>query len=419
MTVDKSLHPCFNAKVRHKHGRIHLPVAPKCNIQCNFCNRKFDCVNESRPGVTSTLLSPYQALYYLEESLKKDSTLAVAGIAGPGDPFANPEKTMTTLRLIREKFPHIILCVASNGLNIAPYIDELSDLNVSHISITVNAVDPEIGAAIYSWVRFDKKVYRGEKGASILFEKQLEAIDKLKSHGMVVKINTIIIPGINTSHIASIAEKMSALKADVLNCIPYNQNKDTPFAQVMEPDKEWIRKIQSQAAGFLPQMKHCTRCRADARGLLGASVELKSYEFLKKCGSGPLNPYQTGANVAVASNEGVLINQHLGEAARFLIFAKEEHGIKLIDERLAPHPGNGDARWESLCAVLHDCAAVMVSGAGDKPVEYLSQKNIRVIAIEGIINEALEAYFNGSDRKYLEYMKPVKKSCCSQAALCS
>ena len=55
-------HPCFNVAAHKKHGRIHLPVAPKCNIQCRYCVRKFDCVNESRPGVVSQKLSPEQAV---------------------------------------------------------------------------------------------------------------------------------------------------------------------------------------------------------------------------------------------------------------------------------------------------------------------------------------------------------------------
>lgn len=55
---DISKHPCFNPAVKGQFGRVHLPVAPKCNIKCNFCNRKYDCINESRPGVTSNVLTP-------------------------------------------------------------------------------------------------------------------------------------------------------------------------------------------------------------------------------------------------------------------------------------------------------------------------------------------------------------------------
>ena len=54
-------HPCFGGD-HSKAGRLHLPVAPGCNIKCGFCERKFDCANESRPGVTSKVLTPEQAV---------------------------------------------------------------------------------------------------------------------------------------------------------------------------------------------------------------------------------------------------------------------------------------------------------------------------------------------------------------------
>ena len=120
--LDINRHPCFNAEVKGECGRLHLPVAPKCNILCNYCNRKFDCVNESRPGVSSALLSPHQAVSYMEQVLAKEPRITVAGIAGPGDPFANPRETMKTIRLVRERFPEILLCLASNGLGLLPYL---------------------------------------------------------------------------------------------------------------------------------------------------------------------------------------------------------------------------------------------------------------------------------------------------------
>ena len=64
-----SEHPCYSEKACHAFGRCHLPVAPKCNIQCNYCVRDFDCVNESRPGVTSKVLSPEEELKALREEL--------------------------------------------------------------------------------------------------------------------------------------------------------------------------------------------------------------------------------------------------------------------------------------------------------------------------------------------------------------
>ncbi len=48
-------HPCYSQEAHYFYARMHVAVAPACNIQCNYCNRKYDCANESRPGVVSEL----------------------------------------------------------------------------------------------------------------------------------------------------------------------------------------------------------------------------------------------------------------------------------------------------------------------------------------------------------------------------
>ena len=52
-----SAHPCYSEKAHFTTARIHLPVAPRCNIQCNYCIRKLDKC-EHRPGVAGAILNP-------------------------------------------------------------------------------------------------------------------------------------------------------------------------------------------------------------------------------------------------------------------------------------------------------------------------------------------------------------------------
>ena len=59
-------HPCFCEGAHSKFARMHLPVAPRCNIQCNYCDRRYDCTNESRPGVTSTVLTAEEAVVKIQ-----------------------------------------------------------------------------------------------------------------------------------------------------------------------------------------------------------------------------------------------------------------------------------------------------------------------------------------------------------------
>ncbi|HMA97519.1 MAG TPA: radical SAM protein, partial [Polyangiaceae bacterium] len=143
--MDLSAHPCFDNAARLKYSRVHLPVAPACNVQCNFCDRRFDCANESRPGVTSALLTPTQAASYVDDVVTKDPSIRVVGIAGPGDPLAQATKTLETLRRVRENHPDMLLCVATNGLMLAANAEALAELHVSHVTVTLSAVDPEVG----------------------------------------------------------------------------------------------------------------------------------------------------------------------------------------------------------------------------------------------------------------------------------
>ena len=78
-------HPCYSEEAHHYFARMHVAVAPACNIQCNYCNRKYDCANESRPGVTSEKLTPEQAARKVAAVAVKVPQLSVLGIAGPGD----------------------------------------------------------------------------------------------------------------------------------------------------------------------------------------------------------------------------------------------------------------------------------------------------------------------------------------------
>ncbi len=391
-------HPCFNPHAKEKYARVHLPVAPECNIQCNYCNRKFDCVNESRPGVTSAVLKPPKAVEYLEKLHERMEHISVVGIAGPGDPFANPEKVLETLRLVKQRFPELIFCLSTNGLNLFDHIDAIAALDVTHVTLTINAIDPAIAAKVYRFARHKKRVYQGLAAAELLIENQLQCIPELKKHGIVVKVNTIIIPGVNEHHVDVVAQKVKELGADIMNCMPLYPTKDTPFETIKHPSPGMMKAIRATTATIIDQMAHCSRCRADAAGLLGKD-DIDSRHLLQKMTKeAPLHNIDK-KKVAVGTHEGMLVNRHLGDTSEFYIFEHTRNGYKLTEQRTAPAPGGGDARWDKLADVLNDCRAVLVSGAGNKPSSVLQRKGIRVMQMTGLIDEGLDHIFENKPLK--------------------
>ncbi|VGO22426.1 radical SAM protein [Pontiella sulfatireligans] len=409
MALDFTKHPCFNPDVKGKYGRVHLPVAPKCNIQCGYCNRKYDCVNESRPGVTSNVLSPGQALYYVNDLVDSGKPISVVGIAGPGDPFANPEATMETLRLIRKRHPDMLLCVSTNGLNVAPYIAELAELKVSHITITLNTIDAEISAKMYSWVREDKKPLRGLEAAEHLLRRQMQAIKAIKAHGITLKINTILVPGVNDGHIGTVAAFAKSEGADLHNIIPMCPVEGTMFEDIEEPTPAMIHAARDVAGSHLPQMTHCQRCRADACGLLAEGTTQETLNLIEKAANAPINPDEERPYVAVATREGVLVSQHLGEAANVHVYKENDGLIQPLEIRTLPSKGGGDERWTAVGATLKDCRAVLVSGIGPKPTKVLRDSGVKVIVMEGLIEEALECIYAGE-----EIRAPLRPTKCGE-----
>lgn len=409
-----AVHPCFNKKASGTYGRVHLPVAPKCNVSCNFCNRKYDCVNESRPGVTSAVLNPLQAKHYMRLVMEKAPYITVAGIAGPGDPMANAKNVIETMRLIKQDFPEILFCLSTNGLGLPGHVDALAEY-ISHATITISSADPYTGGEIYSRVTDGKTIYSGPEAGEVILSRQLRGISELKKHDIAVKVNFIAIPGINYDQVEDVARVTSYLGADLMNIIPMKSVEDTPFENLGEPTGKDIRELRKTAEKYIPQMTHCRRCRSDAVGLLGDDKSAELMPGLVRCSRMGCEEEKKNY-AAIATREGILVNEHLGKAMSFHIWEKTDEGTRFVEERKAPLPGGGETRWDNLANVLSDCSAVLSYQAGTAPEEALKKHGIQVLLCSGLIEDAVEAYFSGEGT---DFFKPRRSGigggCCSGA----
>ena len=265
----KKQHPCFSHEAHFKYGRIHLPVALKCNIQCRYCVRSINSV-EDRPGVTEKILSPLEAIEILRDALKQDFPLRVVAVAGPGEPLANQE-TFEVLKMAKEEFPHLIRCLATNGLALPEKVEVLEEIGISTLTVTVNAIDPEIGSKIYEYVRVNGSRYTGKEAAKILIDRQKLGVKEAVSRGMIVKINTVLIPDINSDHLIEVAKLYKQLGANIMNIMPLIPVGK--FSHMRPPTREEISAAQAACAVYIEQFRLCRQCRADACGIPGGADE--------------------------------------------------------------------------------------------------------------------------------------------------
>ncbi|URZ02462.1 nitrogenase cofactor biosynthesis protein NifB [Clostridium felsineum] len=395
-------HPCFGDDA-HRFARMHIPVAPKCNITCNYCSRKYDCVNESRPGVTSEVLNPMEALEKFKVVKSKMSNLTVVGIAGPGDALANFDKVKETFKAIRNYDPEVTFCLSTNGLMLPFYANEIIDLGVSHVTVTMNAVDKKIGAKIYKEVNYLGKKYNGEEGAEILLNNQLTGIKYLCAKGVVCKVNIVMLKGINDNHINDVVKKVKECGVYMTNIMRMIPVEGSAFEKLPTVTNKELNKMRKDCEIDMKQMYHCRQCRADAIGTL---AEDHSIDFRNiGCGSCHSITCDNSTQVsneniykfAVSSRTGINVDQHFGHASEFYIYTYSEGKVRFLEKRNVDKYCSGVEECDStedkiskIIKTVRDCSAVLVLRAGIEPKRQLKEKGIEIIEMYETINKGVK-----------------------------
>jgi nitrogen fixation protein NifB len=413
-------HPCYAEEAHHYFARMHVAVAPACNIQCNYCNRKYDCANESRPGVVSERLTPEQAARKVVAVANEVPQLAVLGIAGPGDSCYDWQKTRATLELVREQVPDIKLCLSTNGLALPDHVDEIADLRVDHVTITINTIDPAIGEAIYPWIFWQGRRRTGREASEILIERQLQGLEMLVARGVLVKVNSVMIPGINDAHLKQVNAAVKQRGAFLHNIMPLISAPEhgTVFGLNGQrgPSASELKALQDACSGGANLMRHCRQCRADAVGLLGEDRG-QAFQLDQIAGEVAYDPSRRAAYqawvegeredrrqaaaaakaetegavgeqaapllVAVCTRGGGRINQHFGHATEFQVFEVDARGVRFVGHRRADKyclGGQGDDdRLGTAIAALEGVPVVLCARIGGRPRDRLAEAGIQAL----------------------------------------
>ncbi len=387
-------HPCFNG-CGGKTARMHLPVAPKCNIQCNYCVRKFDCPNESRPGVTTKVLTPMEAFEKYKEVKSKVENLTVVGIAGPGDALANFDETKKVLELIREYDKDVTFCLSTNGLMLPKYAQELVDLGVSHVTVTMNAVDIKIGAKIYKHINYEGQKFTGESAAAILLSNQLSGLRMLVSQGIICKVNIVTLKGVNDHHIKDVVKTAKEIGCFVTNIMPFIKVEGSVFENLDVPSNKEILKLRNECSEIMNQMYHCKQCRADAIGTLDND---RSLEFSgKNKEKAPENDNEY--TFAVASKSGINVDSHFGQVNEFYIYNYKKGEAVYKTKRKIKQYCQGseecDGKKDKITTILDeidDCNGVIVMRIGEEPKRKLKESGKKVFVTYNKIEDAVKEF---------------------------
>ena len=120
--------------------------------------------------------------------------------------------------------------------------------------------------------------------------------------------------------------------------------------------------------------------------------------------------------IAVASSDGVTIDEHFGQATGFRIYeVRDDGGYRLLETRADQTHGEGGARTPAAIALLlADVDVVLASQLGPHAVDALKSKGIKGFAVKSNIDRALTSY--AKRRKFLDSTIPGGGPGCSPPA---
>lgn len=99
--------------------------------------------------------------------------------------------------------------------------------------------------------------------------------------------------------------------------------------------------------------------------------------------------------IAVATSDGIVVNQHFGRTDQFIIYGVDhDSAVDFLEERkvipICQAGNHDDARMKECAQKLSDCKYVLVSRIGQGASNVLEQEGIIPIELPGFIKESIQ-----------------------------
>ncbi|KPK22690.1 MAG: hypothetical protein AMK69_19285, partial [Nitrospira bacterium SG8_3] len=168
---------------------------------------------------------------------------------------------------IKSHYPSHPLCLCTNGFLLNDKIQELFRLGIRVISITINGIDPEIVRILQPCIDLGDVALMGRTAATKLIEAQMSGLRMAVAAGIFVKVNTVLVEGINDGHMRVLARSLAEAGAGIMNIMPVASPHSR--SRLIPPHKEKVEDLRWECEAYLPQFKLCRQCRSDSAGIPG------------------------------------------------------------------------------------------------------------------------------------------------------
>lgn len=158
---------------------VRLAVTDRCNLRCTYC------MPENMQFMERSSLLSYEEIVRLMQVLT-DAGINKIRITG-GEPFLRKDLML----LLEQLAPMAGISITTNGVLTAPFIPALKALGIHQINLSLDTLQAD---------RFFRITRRDQ------FNAVQQTLDSLLAHEMDVKINMVVMDGVNTDELIDFTE---------------------------------------------------------------------------------------------------------------------------------------------------------------------------------------------------------------------
>ena len=251
MLVDK-----FNRVIDY----IRVSVTSRCNFRCLYCmpNTPFEW-------------EPHENILRYEEmfeflKLAIDEGVNKIRITG-GEPLLRKDLDVF-IKMLHDYKPSLDLALTTNGYYLKEYAKKLKDVGLKRVNMSIDSLKPEIAAKI---------------AQKDVLSKVLEGLDEALKVGLKVKLNTVVMKGINDNEIIDLLEFAKKRKV-IIRFIEFMENEKA-YPGIKRVDaKEILEKISKKYSFVeLPKDNSASRYFETDDGYIFGIIEPHNEDFCKSC----------------------------------------------------------------------------------------------------------------------------------------
>lgn len=246
----------FNRKIDY----IRVSVTSRCNFRCLYCmpNTPF----EWEPH--ENILSYEEMFEFLKLAI--DEGVNKIRITG-GEPLLRKDLDVF-IKMLYDYKPSLDLALTTNGYYLKEYAKKLKEAGLKRVNISLDSLKRDIASKI---------------AQKDVLPKVLEGIDEAIKNGFVVKLNMVVMKGINDDEIVDLLE-FAKKKEVIIRFIEFMENEKA-YPNIKRVDSDEIIKKISKKYNFkeLKKDNSASKYFQMDDGYIFGIIEPHNEDFCKSC----------------------------------------------------------------------------------------------------------------------------------------